>query len=59
MIKHRMREPSTWAGIAALLQVAKAFFPGYALVFDGLTAAAGSFAMALPEKGVPSDSANP
>lgn len=50
MIKNRIKEPSTWAGLAALLQVAKVFFPAYALVFDGLTAAAGSFAVAMPEK---------
>ena len=59
MINNRLKEPSTWAGLAALLQVAKVFFPVYALAFDGLTAAAGSCAMALPEKSVQSDSLNP
>lgn len=59
MIKKRLSEPSTWAGLAALLQVAKAFFPLQAVILDGLTAAAGSFAMALPEKGIQSDSSYP
>lgn len=58
MSKNRFKEPSTWAGLAALLQVAKVFFPVYALAFDGLTAAAGSFAMALPENGAQSVSPN-
>ena len=59
MIKKRLNEPSTWAGLAALLQVAKVFFPVYALAFDGLTAAAGSFAVAMPEKSVPGAYINP
>ena len=36
MIQQRLTEPSTWAGLAALLQVMKVFFPVYAIVFDGL-----------------------
>ena len=51
MIRNRFKEPSTYAGIAALLQVAKVFFPVYALAFDGLTAAAGSIAVSMPERG--------
>ena len=51
MIQNRLNEPSTWAGVAALLQVLKAFFPLHALLIDGLTAAAGSVAVSLPERG--------
>ena len=59
MIRNRFKEPSTYAGIAALLQVAKVFFPVYAMAFDGLTAAAGSIAVGMPEKGAQSDFAGP
>ena len=59
MIRNRFKEPSTYAGIAALLQVAKVFFPVYALAFDGLTAAAGSVAVGMPEKGAQSDFVGP
>ena len=52
MIQNRIKEPSTWAGLAALLQVVKIFFPVYGLVFDGLAAAAGSVAVAMPERAV-------
>ena len=47
----RLKEPSTWAGFAALLQAAKVFFPLQALALDGLTAAVGSLAVALRETG--------
>lgn len=47
----RLKEPSTWAGLAAILQAAKVFFPVYGLALDGLTAAAGSLAVALREAG--------
>lgn len=45
----RLKEPSTWAGLAAVLQAAKVFLPVYALALDGLTAAAGGLAVALRE----------
>lgn len=47
----RLKEPSTWAGLAALAQVAKVFFPAYGLVFDVLTGCAGSVAVVKPEAG--------
>ncbi|MFA9273414.1 MAG: hypothetical protein ACEQSE_00950 [Candidatus Aquirickettsiella gammari] len=47
----RLKEPSTWAGFAALLQVASAFLPQYAPIFHALTVGAGSLAAALPEGG--------
>lgn len=50
---NRLVQPSTWAGIAAIFQVAKAFFPQYASFVDIITTAAGSLAIALNEKGKP------
>lgn len=47
----RLKEPSTWAGFAALLQVAGAFLPAYTPIFHVLTVAAGSLAAAIPESG--------
>lgn len=47
----RLREPSTWAGFAGLLLVAKVFFPAYASIIDGLAAAASSAAIGLREPG--------
>jgi len=46
----RFTEPSSHAGIAILLQAAKAFFPEYAGVIDGATAFFGALAVALREK---------
>jgi hypothetical protein len=48
---NRILQPSTWAGIAAIFQVAKSFFPQYATYVDIITTAAGSLAVALNEKG--------
>jgi hypothetical protein len=48
-IATRAKEPSTWAGLAAVMQAAKLFFPQYAVILDGVTALAGSVAVALPE----------
>lgn len=45
----RFKEGSTWAGFAAMLQVAGSFFPTYAPVFHILTVAAGSVAAAIPD----------
>lgn len=45
----RLKEPSTHAGIAALLQVGKTFFPTYAAFFDMATMAFGSLAVVSPE----------
>lgn len=50
---NRLKQPSTWAGLAALLQLAKMFAPEYAGVIDGLTAAAGSAAVVMNEKTAP------
>lgn len=45
----RLREPSTHAGVAALLQVASTFVPQYKPVFDALTFLFGTIAVAAPE----------
>ena len=50
-MKKRLREPSTWAGIAGILQAASFFFPAHALALNGLTAVAGCVAAQLPEQG--------
>ncbi|HYD63331.1 MAG TPA: hypothetical protein VEC35_23445 [Noviherbaspirillum sp.] len=50
-MKDRIKEPSTWAGIAAIFQVLKVFLPQHTVFADALTAGAGAIAMALPEKG--------
>lgn len=46
---NRFTQPSTWAGLGALLQVANAFFPQYSAIFHGLTALAGSLAVVINE----------
>lgn len=50
---NRFFQPSTWAGLAAIFQVVKTFFPQYAAYVDVLTTAAGGLAVALNEKGKP------
>lgn len=48
----RLKEPSTWAGIAAIFQMMKAFLPPqYQIVMDGGTAVAGALAGVIAEKG--------
>lgn len=49
----RFKEPSTWAGVAAVLQTLKAFMPQHAPIIDGLTVAAGVLAGVIAEKGAP------
>lgn len=48
---YRLREPSTWAGIAALAQAVKAFLPPqWQWVSDAITAGCGSAAIGLREQ---------
>lgn len=48
----RLTEASTWAGIAAILQAAKALIPPqYHVLLDGATAASGAIAGLVREKG--------
>jgi hypothetical protein len=50
----RLCEPSTWAGLATILQAAKVIVPPqYHLVLDGATAVAGAIAVRLPEEKPP------
>lgn len=52
-MKNRLKEPSTFAGLAVLLaQAGKLLFPEFALVLDGLAAVAGGAAVVMTEKGV-------
>jgi hypothetical protein len=47
----RIKEPSTWAGLAVLFQLAKAFVPPqYQFVVDTASAAAASLGVGLTEK---------
>ena len=49
---NRLKEPSTWAGFAALFQLAKLIVPPqYHIVVDGATAMAGALAGVIAEKG--------
>jgi hypothetical protein len=47
----RLKEASTWAGIAGILQALKAFVPQHSAVIDGLTVLAGTVAAIVPDKG--------
>jgi len=48
---NRIKQPSTWAGVAVLFQLAKAFVPPqYHAVVDSVSAAAASLGVALNEK---------
>ena len=48
---NRIIEPSTWAGIAAMLEAVKFLMPQYAAVVVGVQAIAGGVAMVLRERG--------
>jgi hypothetical protein len=50
---NRLKEASTWAGFAALFQLAKAVVPPqYHIVVDCATAVAGALAGVIREKGL-------
>lgn len=54
----RFCEPSTWAGLAALFQLAKTFVPPqYQIFVDGATAVAGALAGVIAEKGARTEAA--
>jgi hypothetical protein len=46
---NRLKQPSTWAGIATLAQLLATFFPQYAPIIGAITAAGGAAAVALNE----------
>lgn len=48
---NRFKQPSTWAGLAAILQALKALLPQHAMVIDALTVVAGGVAGVVNEKG--------
>ena len=49
---NRLKEPSTWAGLAGLVQGAKLFVPPqYHFVVDGASILAGGLAALIAEKG--------
>lgn len=48
-IKARLREPSTWAGMAAAIEAAKLIFPGSAGLLTGVQTIAGGVAMLMRE----------
>lgn len=50
-VKKRMFEPSTWAGVAAMLEGLKFIFPQWAGVLVGVQAMAGGVAVVLREAG--------
>jgi hypothetical protein len=50
-IKARMAEPSTWAGLAAMLETIKLIAPQYAALIVGLQAIAGGVAVVAKERG--------
>jgi hypothetical protein len=47
----RIKEGSTWAGFAAVLQGLKLVFPAHSAILDGLTMISGSVAAIIPDKG--------
>lgn len=50
-IKQAAREPSTWAGIAAIAQAVASLVPAWALALQAISAAAGAVAVAKREGG--------
>lgn len=50
-IKKRAGEPSTWAGLAGILEGVKLLMPQYAPVIVGVQAIAGGVAVLMTEKG--------
>lgn len=50
-IKARLLEPSTWAGLAAVLEAAKLLFPHVAGLLVGVQAIVGGVAMLMREAG--------
>lgn len=51
-VLRRMQEPSTLGGLAVLALFARARWPEYAAVLDGLAAVLGGGAVVLPERGM-------
>ena len=47
----RLKEPSTWAGFAALAQMGSALAPQYAFAFHAVTVLSGTLAGLIAERG--------
>jgi hypothetical protein len=56
-IKLRAKEPTTWAGLALILQAVAPLVPGWGGVLMGVSAVLGAVAVKLPERGA--DDARP
>lgn len=50
-IKRVVSEPSSWAGLAGILQGLKLLAPAYAPLIDGLSIVVGAVAVAMREQG--------
>lgn len=47
----RVKEPSSWAGAAAIIQGAGVLFPQWAGILTGVAALLGAVAVKIPERG--------
>jgi hypothetical protein len=54
-VKARAKEPSTWAGFAALLEGLKLVFPQYSILIAVAQAVVGGAAVMMVEKGAASE----
>jgi hypothetical protein len=54
-VKARAKEPSTWAGFAALLEGLKLVFPQYGILIAVAQAVVGGAAVMMVEKGAASE----
>lgn len=48
-IRNRVREPSTWAGVAVMLQAVAQLVPQWSAVIMAVSALVGAVAVKLPE----------
>jgi hypothetical protein len=53
VIKRMAKEPSSWAGIAALLGALRMALPAYAGLLDGIIMVSGALAVGMKEQGKP------
>lgn len=51
VIKRMMKEPSSWAGVAALLGSLRVALPAHAAIIDGIIMISGALAVGLKEQG--------
>ena len=53
IIKRMMKEPSSWAGVAALLGGLRVALPAWAGLLDGIIMLTGAMAVGMKEQGKP------